>query len=121
MILTGSAATEAEAIALRDECRKQVTDHTAVRTNVTLRVLLAEWLAGHRVKPSTCASYALLVDKFILPALGDQTLPALAKLAPRPYERLSEYRDQVMARCVELARPRRSRTTRTRAVSETRR
>ena len=81
----------------------------------------AEWLAGHRVKPSTCASYALLVDKFILPALGDQTLPAPAKLAPLPYERLSEYRDQVMARCVELARPRRSRTTRTRAVSETRR
>src|SRR4051794_35560189 len=53
LILTGSAATEAEALALRDGFRKQVTDHTAVRTNVTLRVLLAEWLAGHQVEPST--------------------------------------------------------------------
>jgi hypothetical protein len=33
--------------------------HTAVRTNVTLRVLLAEWLAGHQVEPSARASYAL--------------------------------------------------------------
>ncbi|MBV9919693.1 MAG: hypothetical protein JOY78_02400, partial [Pseudonocardia sp.] len=51
LILTGSAATEAEALALRDGFRKQVADHTAVRTNVTLRVLLAEWLAGHQVEP----------------------------------------------------------------------
>jgi hypothetical protein len=47
LILTGSATTEAEALALRDGFRKQVADHTAVRTNVTLRVLLAEWLVGH--------------------------------------------------------------------------
>jgi hypothetical protein len=53
-----------------------------------LRVLLAERLVGHQVEPSTRASYALLIDKFILPALGDQTLPALAKLGPRPYEKL---------------------------------
>ena len=75
LILTGSAATEAEAVALRDGFRKQIADNTAVRTNVTLRVLLAEWLAGHQVEQSTRASYALLIDKFILPALGDQTLP----------------------------------------------
>ena len=79
LILTGSAATEAEAVALRDGFRKQIADNTAVRTNVTLRVLLAEWLAGHQVEPSTRASYALLIDKFIL--------PALAMLGPRPYER----------------------------------
>ena len=60
---------------LRDGFRSQIEDHTAVRTNVTLRVLLAEWLAGHQVEQSTRASYALLIDKFILPALGDQTLP----------------------------------------------
>ena len=51
-------------------------------------MLLAEWLAGHQVEPSTRAGYALLIDKFIVPALGQQTLPALAKLGPRPYERL---------------------------------
>jgi integrase len=88
LILTGSAATVAEASVLRNGFRKQIADHTAVRTNVTLRVLLAEWLVGHQVEPSTRASYALLIDKFILPALGDHTLPALAKLGPRPYERL---------------------------------
>jgi integrase len=88
LILTGAAATEADAIALRDGFRKQISEHTAVRTNVTLRVLLAEWLAGHQVEPSTRASYALVIDKFILPALGDQTLPALTKLGPRPYEKL---------------------------------
>jgi hypothetical protein len=88
LILTGAAATEADAALLRDGFRKQVEDHTAVRTNVTLRVPLAEWLAGHQVEPATRASYALLIDKFILPALGNQTLPALAKLGPRPYERL---------------------------------
>jgi hypothetical protein len=58
---------------LRDGFRKQIEDHTAVRTNVTLRVLLAEWLPGHQVEPSTRATYALLIDKFIAPALGDQT------------------------------------------------
>jgi hypothetical protein len=31
LILTGSAATEADAIALRDGFRKQIEDHTAVR------------------------------------------------------------------------------------------
>ena len=82
LILTGSAATEAEAIVLRDGFRKQIDDHTAVRTNVTLRVLLAEWLAGHQVEPSTRASYALLIDKFILPALGDQTFPRWRSSAP---------------------------------------
>ena len=88
LILTGSAATESDALAMRDGFRMQIEDQTAVRTNVTLRVLLAEWLAGHQVEPSTRASYALLIDKFILPALGEQTLPALTKLGPRPYERL---------------------------------
>jgi integrase len=62
LILLGSATTEAEAIALRDSFHKQISKHTAVRANVMLRVLLAEWLAGHQVEPSTRASYALLID-----------------------------------------------------------
>jgi integrase len=47
LILTGSAVTQAEAVALRDGFRKQIDNQTSVRTNVTLRVLLAEWLASH--------------------------------------------------------------------------
>jgi integrase len=35
LMLTGSAKTEAEAIALRDGFRKQIEQQTAVRTNVT--------------------------------------------------------------------------------------
>jgi integrase len=87
LILTGSAATQAEAIALRDGFRKQIETQTSVRTNVTLRVLLAEWLDSHQVEPSTRTAYRTLIDRFIAPALGDQTLPALAKQGPRPYEK----------------------------------
>jgi integrase len=88
LMLTGSAATQAEAVALRDGFRKQIDNQTSVRTNVTLRVLLAEWLASHQVEPSTRTAYATLIDKFIGPTLGDQTLPALAKQGARPYEKL---------------------------------
>jgi hypothetical protein len=87
LILTGSAATQAEAIALRDGFRKQIDTQTSVRTNITLRVLLAEWLDGHQVEPSTRIAYRSLIDRFIAPALGDQTLPVLAKQGPRPFER----------------------------------
>ena len=66
-------------------------------------MLLAEWLAGRQVEPSTRASYALLIDKFILPALGDQTLPALAKLGPRPYERLYSELRTCRRRCAGFA------------------
>ena len=48
LILTGSAKTEADAIALRDGFRKQIEQQTAVRTNVTLAVLLDEWLDATR-------------------------------------------------------------------------
>ena len=52
LMLTGSAKTEADAIALRDGFRKQIEQQTAVRTNVTLAVLLDEWLDSH---PSSAA------------------------------------------------------------------
>ena len=52
LILTGSAATEADAIAMRDGFRKQIEDHTAVRTNVTLRCC---WPSGW---PATRSSRA---------------------------------------------------------------
>jgi hypothetical protein len=58
LILTGSAPTQADAIALRDGFRKQIDRQRSVRTNVTLRVLLAEWLASHQVEPSTRTAWA---------------------------------------------------------------
>src|SRR5690348_2251228 len=61
---------------------------TAVRTNVTLAVLLDEWLDSHPVERSTRLAYTTLIEKFIRPAPGDQTLPGLVKQGSRPYERL---------------------------------
>jgi integrase len=88
LILTGSAKTEADAIALRDGFRRQIEAQTAVRTNVTLAVLLDEWLGSHPVERSTRLAYTTLIEKFIRPALGDQTLPVLVKQGSRPYEKL---------------------------------
>jgi len=94
VIHTGSAPTQDAAIALRDGFRQQLRDRTAVRTAATLRFLLAEWLAGHQVEQSTRATYALLIDRFINPALGDETLTKLAKLGPRPCEQHVHGRDR---------------------------
>ena len=88
VILTGSADTQPAAIELRDRFRAQLREQTAVRTGVTLGYLLDEWLAGHQVEATTRASYSLYVERFIRPALGDQTLTQLARHGPRPYEQL---------------------------------
>jgi integrase len=88
LVLTGSAKTEADAIALRDGFRKQIEQQTAVRTNVTLAVLLDEWLESHPVEGSTRLAYTTLIEKFIRPGLGDQTLPGFVKQGSRPYEKL---------------------------------
>jgi integrase len=88
LVLTGSAKTEADAIALRDGFRKQIESQTAVRTNLTLAVLLDEWLDSHPVEHSTRLAYTTLIEKFIRPALGDETLPVLVKQGSRPYEKL---------------------------------
>ena len=55
---------------------------------MTLGHLLDEWLAGHQVEATTRASNSLYVERFIRPALGDQTLSRLAQQGPRPYEQL---------------------------------
>jgi integrase len=85
---SGSADTEDAAIVFRDRLRQQVQDATAARTNVTLGYLLDEWLAGHQVEDTTRATYRLLIDSFIRPALGDTPLSRLCRLGPRPFEQL---------------------------------
>jgi integrase len=88
LFLTGSADTEEAAIMLRDRLRQQVHDNTAAKTNVTLGYLLDEWLTGHQVEETTRASYRLLIDSFIRPALGDTPISRLCRLGPRPFEQL---------------------------------
>ncbi|MGH3572900.1 MAG: tyrosine-type recombinase/integrase [Pseudonocardiaceae bacterium] len=85
---SGSADTEDAAIVLRDRLRQRVQDATAARTNVTLGYLLDEWLSGHQVEDTTRATYLLLIDSFIRPALGDTPLSRLCRLGPRPFEQL---------------------------------
>ncbi|MGH3511322.1 MAG: tyrosine-type recombinase/integrase [Pseudonocardiaceae bacterium] len=85
---SGSADTEDAAIVLRDRLRQRVQDATAARTNVTLGYLLDEWLAGHQIEDTTRATYRLLIDSFIRPALGDTPLSRLCRLGPRPFEQL---------------------------------
>ncbi|MGH3999880.1 MAG: site-specific integrase [Pseudonocardiaceae bacterium] len=88
LFLTGSADTEDAAIVLRDQLRQQVQDNTAAKTNVTLGYLLDEWSAGHQVEETTRATYRLLIDSFIRPALGDTAISRLCRLGPRPFEQL---------------------------------
>jgi hypothetical protein len=88
LFLTGSADTEDAAIVLRDRLRQQVKDNTAAKTNVTLGYLLDEWLASHQVEETTRATYRLLIDSFIRPALGDTPISRLCRLGPRPFEQL---------------------------------
>ena len=66
---------------------------------MTLGYLLDEWLAGHQVEPATRASYALYVERFIRPALGDQSLARLAQQGPRPYEQLYAQLRHCRRRC----------------------
>ncbi len=88
LFLSGSADTEDAAIVLRDQLRRQVQDATAAKTNVTLGYLLDEWLSGHQVEETTRATYRLLIDSFIRPALGDTSISRLCRLGPRPFEQL---------------------------------
>jgi len=88
LFLSGSADTEDAAILLRDGLRRQVQEATAARTNVTLGYLLDEWLSSHQVEETTRATYRLLIDGFIRPALGDTPMSRLCRLGPRPFEQL---------------------------------
>ena len=96
VMVTGSSGTQSGAIALRDEFRKQVREQTAVRTGVTWGYLLDEWLAGHQAEATTLATYRFYVERFLRPALGDQTL---AQLGPRPYEQLYAQLRHCRRRC----------------------
>jgi integrase len=87
-MLSGSADTEDAAVLVRDRLREQVRDNTAARTNVTLGYLLDEWLSGHQVEETTRASYRLLINGFIRPALGATPLAQLCRQGPRPFEQL---------------------------------
>ena len=58
-----------------------------------------EWLAGHQAEATTLATYRFYVERFLRPALGDQTLVHLAQLGPRPYEQLYAQLRHCRRRC----------------------
>lgn len=69
--LSGSAATEREAVRLERQLRLQAQG--GVVGNITLARLVREWWASKpRLAPTTQANYRDNLDKHILPALGEK-------------------------------------------------
>jgi hypothetical protein len=69
--LSGSAATEREALAMEREFRRRV--EAGISGRILVRDLVEEWWAsGPRLAPTTAANYKLNLDNHILPVLGDK-------------------------------------------------
>jgi integrase len=69
--LSGSAATEREALAMEREFRRRV--EAGITGRILVRDLVEEWWAsGPRLAPTTAANYKLNLDNHILPVLGDK-------------------------------------------------
>ncbi|HEY8523814.1 MAG TPA: tyrosine-type recombinase/integrase [Acidimicrobiales bacterium] len=67
--LSGSAATEREALAMEREFRRRV--EAGITGRILVRDLVEEWWAsGPRLAPTTAANYKLNLDNHILPVLG---------------------------------------------------
>lgn len=68
--LSGSAATEREAVALERSLRLQVERGAAGRATLA-QVVQAWWESPTRLAPTTLANYRMNLDRHILPHLGD--------------------------------------------------
>jgi hypothetical protein len=69
--LSGSAATERDALAMEREFRRRVG--AGITGRILVRGLVEEWWAsGPRLAPTTAANYRLNLDNHILPVLGDK-------------------------------------------------
>ena len=76
----GGFATEEAAKSARDEARLKARRGAYVDRNViTVREYLAEWLTAHSLetKPKTLAGYRWLVDRYVIPRLGQMRMQAV--------------------------------------------
>lgn len=88
VMLTGTAADEAAAIRMRDRFRAEVSADKAARTRATVAYLIREWLHTRASDHDMVYDYRLLVEKFVIPALGDIPLTRLARIGPRAFDQL---------------------------------
>jgi hypothetical protein len=80
--LSGTAATEREAVRLERQQRLQAQGQKAGSVTVTLAQLVAEWWAsGPDLAPTTALNYWGVVDNHILPVLGERKV---GDVRPRP-------------------------------------
>lgn len=101
LILTGSAATEKAAIALRNKFRVDVAAHKSARTTGTVGYLLITWLDQHSGDAETVKDYRALADSFIIPALGDIRLTRLVQPGPSLIEQFYTELRRCRRRCNE--------------------
>lgn len=87
--LSGSAATEREAVALERRLRLQVT--SGVPEHATLGEVVAQWWAREAcLAPTTRANYRQNLDRHVLPVLGDRRIEEIRpRLLAAFFERLS--------------------------------
>jgi len=87
----GGFATEDEAKAARDEARVKARRGEYIERNqVTVTDYLTEWLDTHsvQIKPKTLQMYRFLVDRYVVPRIGEMRLQAV-----RPATITKLYRD----------------------------
>src|SRR5690606_17574827 len=87
----GGFATEDEAKAARDEARVKARRGGYIERNqVTVTDYLTEWLDTHsvQIKPKTLQMYRFLVDRYVVPRIGEMRLQAV-----RPATITKLYRD----------------------------
>ena len=76
----GGFATEDAAKSARDEARLKARRGAYVDRNViTVREYLVEWLTAHSLetKPKTLAGYRWLVDRYVIPRIGEMRMQAV--------------------------------------------
>ena len=87
----GGFPTEAAAKSARDEARRKARRGEYVdRSLITVTDYLGQWLAAHSLetKPKTLAGYRWLINRYVIPRLGDMRLQAV-----RPNDVSALYRE----------------------------
>lgn len=99
VVMADKAATEDEAIKIRDGFRRQLAEQKSSRSTAKFGELLDEWLASHEVEGSTASTYEMYARRYLKPALEKVTLTRLLQLGPKAFEDLSADVRRCRRRC----------------------
>lgn len=103
IFMSASAASEEEAIAVRDKFRHDIAEQKSSKTTATLGHLLDEFLASPDVEESTASTYRMYARRYLKPALGHVTLTRLLQRGPKAFEDLSAELKACRRRCKKKA------------------